>query len=51
MYAEQAKEAKNAAENASANDSEDSSTPADSDVVDAEYTEVNDDKKANADKK
>ena len=47
MYAEQAKEA----ENASENNSEDSSAPADSDVVDAEYTEVNDDKKANADKK
>jgi hypothetical protein len=47
MYAEQAKEA----ENASENNPEDSSAPADSDVVDAEYTEVNDDKKANADKK
>ena len=50
MYAEQAKEAKET-ENAAENDSEDSSKPADSDVVDAEYTEVNDDKKANADKK
>ena len=51
MYAEQAKEAENASKNASENNSEDSSAPADSDVVDAEYTEVNDDKKANADKK
>ena len=51
MYAEQAKEAENASENASENNPEDSSAPADSDVVDAEYTEVNDDKKANADKK
>jgi len=45
MYAEQAKEAENAAENTTENNSEDSSKPADSDVVDAEYKEVNDDKK------
>jgi len=51
MYAEQAKEAENAPENTSENNSEDSNTPADSDVVDAEYTEVNDDKKVNDEKK